>query len=168
MTSSASRALLERIRMNCYPDASCVKPKLQSSDTGGIATTHWSTLTLQIMRFETDRRWNIFLQFSIRTTTVTLLCLLATQRLVHEKGGNSFPLHSICQALIHFFLYCCCLRQTGPALIQQGPPQRLNCWRWHLIYWQGGWQWICFRSNCLYEGSPWTLQMLGIQTSGDI
>lgn len=40
MSSSASRALLERIRMNCYPDATCVKPKFQSSDTGGIATTH--------------------------------------------------------------------------------------------------------------------------------
>lgn len=55
-----------------------------------------------------------------------------------------------------------CLKM-GITFIQQGPSQRLNYWQWHLIYWKGGRQRVYFRSNCLYEESPWTLQMLRIQ-----
>lgn len=53
--------------------------------------------------------------------------------------------------------------KTGITLIQQEPPWRLNYWQWHLIYWKGGRQRVYFRSNCLYEESPWTLQMLRMQ-----
>lgn len=121
------------------------------------------------MRFETDRRWKILLQFSIRRMTSTLLRWLTAQKLVRERGENHFPLHCICQThSFLFFLLLLFASNRGMALVQQGPPQRLNYWQWHLIYWEGGWQWIYFRSNCLYEESPWTLQVLGIQTRGDI
>lgn len=69
---------------------------------------------------------------------------------------------------VYFSLLLLFASNRGTTLVQQGPPQRLNYWQWHLIYLEGGQEWIYFRSSCLYEESPWTLQMLGIQIRGDI